>query len=38
MVAAAGPPLVPPDMRDNEILVNQWLADDLRAGAGDNCN
>ncbi len=35
MVTAAGPPLVPPDMRDKEIIVNQWLAEDLQARAGD---
>jgi putative ABC transport system permease protein len=26
---------VPADMRDDEILVNQWLADDLRVKPGD---
>ena len=35
MVTAAGPPLVPPHMRDDQILINQWLADDLRAQPGD---
>jgi len=35
MVAAAGPPLLPPDMGDEEIIVNQWLAEDLQARAGD---
>ena len=35
MVAAAGGPLVPAEMRDDEILINQWLADDLRAKPGD---
>jgi len=35
MVTAAGAPLVPADMKDNEILVNPWLADDLQANAGD---
>jgi putative ABC transport system permease protein len=35
MVAAAGAPLVPPDMPDNEILVSPWLAEDLQAKAGD---
>jgi ABC-type antimicrobial peptide transport system permease subunit len=36
MVAAAGGAFVPPDMRDDEILVNQWLADDLRVKPGDS--
>jgi ABC-type lipoprotein release transport system permease subunit len=35
MVAAADPPLVPADMTDQEIILNQWLAEDLQAGAGD---
>jgi hypothetical protein len=35
MVTAATPPLVPPDLKDNEIMVNQWLADDLQARVGD---
>jgi ABC-type antimicrobial peptide transport system permease subunit len=35
MVTAAGAPLVPADVRDDEILVNQWLAADLGAKAGD---
>ncbi|MHC4619247.1 MAG: FtsX-like permease family protein, partial [Planctomycetota bacterium] len=30
-----GSSLIPPDMRDDEVLINQWLADDLGAGAGD---
>jgi ABC-type lipoprotein release transport system permease subunit len=29
MVTAAEPPLVPQDLADDEILANQWLADDL---------
>ncbi|MHC4147729.1 MAG: ABC transporter permease, partial [Planctomycetota bacterium] len=28
--------LIPPDMLDGEILINQWLADDLQAKAGDS--
>jgi ABC-type antimicrobial peptide transport system permease subunit len=36
MVTAADGPFVPPDMRDDEILVNQWLADDLRVKPGDS--
>ncbi len=35
MVAAARTPLVPDRMSDNEILINQWLADDLKAKVGD---
>lgn len=41
-VVAAMPPagdgnsLIPADMRDDEILINQWLADDLEAEAGDS--
>jgi putative ABC transport system permease protein len=35
MVTAANAPYVPPDMRDDEILVNQWLADDLQVKPGD---
>src|SRR3972149_525486 len=27
--------LVPADMKDNEILVNEWLAEDLAANVGD---
>ncbi|MDK1032248.1 MAG: FtsX-like permease family protein, partial [Planctomycetia bacterium] len=26
---------VPPDMKDDEILLNAWVADDLEAGPGD---
>ncbi|MGO8929895.1 MAG: FtsX-like permease family protein [Limisphaerales bacterium] len=35
MVTAASGAFVPADMRDDEILVNQWLADDLRVKPGD---
>ena len=35
MVTAADGPFVPADMRDDEILVNQWLADDLQVKPGD---
>jgi putative ABC transport system permease protein len=35
MVTAAGPPWTPAEMRDDEILVNQWLADDLQLKPGD---
>lgn len=35
MVTAAAPPYVPASLRDNEIVVNQWLADDLNVRPGD---
>ena len=35
MVTAAGPPYTPTDMRDDEILVTDWLADDLHVQPGD---
>ncbi len=35
MVTAMGVPVVPVDMRDDEILVNDWLAGDLKAKPGD---
>ncbi len=35
MVTAAGAPWTPADMRDNEIMVSQWLADDLHLKSGD---
>ncbi len=34
-VSATGAPVVPSDMRDDEILINQWLAEDLDASVGD---
>lgn len=34
MVTAMGAPVVPAEMRDDEILINQWLADDLQAKLG----
>jgi putative ABC transport system permease protein len=34
MVTAAGAPFTPADLRDDEIVVNQWLADDLQVQAG----
>jgi putative ABC transport system permease protein len=34
MVTAAEPPLIPPDPGTNEILINQWLADDLQIAVG----
>ncbi len=35
MVTAAGAPVTPPDMADDEILITEWLAEDLGAKAGD---
>jgi len=35
MVTAVGAPWTPADMRDDEIIVSQWLADDLRVKPGD---
>jgi ABC-type lipoprotein release transport system permease subunit len=35
MVTAASPPLTPEHMADDQILINQWLADDLTAHVGD---
>jgi ABC-type antimicrobial peptide transport system permease subunit len=35
MVTAAGAPWTPPGLRDDEIVLNQWLADDLHAKTGD---
>jgi len=34
-VSASGPPLIPAGMKDNEIVVNSWLAEDLDADVGD---
>lgn len=34
-ITAAGPPFVPSEMNDNEIVINQWLADDLEVFTGD---
>jgi ABC-type lipoprotein release transport system permease subunit len=31
-----GKSLIPSDMKDDEILINQWLADDLEAEEGDS--
>ncbi|HVM47185.1 MAG TPA: FtsX-like permease family protein [Candidatus Acidoferrum sp.] len=36
MVTAADKRYVPADMRDDEIIVNQWLADDLQVKPGDS--
>jgi putative ABC transport system permease protein len=35
MVTAAGPPYTPVHMADDELLVNQWLAEDLGVHTGD---
>jgi ABC-type antimicrobial peptide transport system permease subunit len=35
MVTAASAPWTPSDLRDDEILVSQWLADDLHVKPGD---
>jgi ABC-type antimicrobial peptide transport system permease subunit len=35
MVTAAGAPWTPADLRDDEIVLNQWLAKDLHAKPGD---
>src|SRR5262249_55561846 len=35
IVSAVGAPYIPADLRTNEIVVNQWLADDLKIGRGD---
>lgn len=35
-VTAMDMPIVPPDMREDEIIINQWLADDLKASLGDD--
>jgi len=34
MVTATGAPVVPAEMANDEILINQWLADDLQVGPG----
>ena len=35
MITAVGPPYTPADMKNDEIVVNQWLADDLHVKPGD---
>jgi len=35
-VSAAGTSILPSDMKENDILVNEWLSEDLHAGAGDS--
>ncbi|HXG46406.1 MAG TPA: FtsX-like permease family protein, partial [Methylomirabilota bacterium] len=34
MVTAAGPPLVPADLAEDEIVVNRWLAEELEVEPG----
>lgn len=34
-VSSPGPPVVPQDMKDEEIVINAWLAEDLDAEPGD---
>jgi len=34
-VSAPGSTIVPPGMKDDEIIINQWLAGDLNANQGD---
>ncbi len=36
MVTAAGASLLPAGLRDDEIVIGQWLADDLQARPGDS--
>ncbi|HEX5220237.1 MAG TPA: FtsX-like permease family protein [Verrucomicrobiae bacterium] len=35
MVTAAGAPWTPTDLKDDEIVISQWLADDLHVKSGD---
>ncbi len=34
-ISASGPPQVPSGMKNDDIVINQWLAEDLNAGVGD---
>ena len=34
MVTAAGPPFVPADLRDDEIIVTKWLAEEINGNPG----
>ena len=36
MITAAGPPYTPADLRDDEVVLNEWLAEDLQAKPGDS--
>jgi ABC-type antimicrobial peptide transport system permease subunit len=38
MITAAGAPYTSADMKDNEIIINEWLAEDLQAKPGDTVN
>ena len=38
MVTAAGDPYTPADLRDDEIIVNSWLANDLNVKPGDSAS
>jgi putative ABC transport system permease protein len=35
-MVTGGASLVPPEMKDDEIIINQWLADDLAVKPGDH--
>jgi putative ABC transport system permease protein len=35
MIAAAGAPYTPAGIKEDQIILNIWLAEDLRAGVGD---
>ena len=35
-VSAPGAPVVPPSMKDDEIIINSWLAEDLKRSSGDS--
>jgi ABC-type antimicrobial peptide transport system permease subunit len=35
MITAAGPPYTSSDLKDNQIILSQWLADDLHVAPGD---
>lgn len=35
MITAMGYPIVPPDVADDQIIINDWLAEDLSAKVGD---
>jgi putative ABC transport system permease protein len=34
-IAAPGMPLVPDDMQDDEIIINEWVSEDIGAALGD---
>ncbi|MFH1739856.1 MAG: FtsX-like permease family protein [bacterium] len=35
MLESGDPPILPPDMKSDEIVINEWLAEDLSVGEGD---